>query len=156
MRGKKKAPVRHIDPDPKYASINVAKFINYVMERGKKSVAQSIVYGAFDTIAAKTKQDPLEVFDKAIGNITPEVEVKSRRVGGSNYQIPIAVVGNRRQALAYRWLLEAARARKGVPMAQKLAGELMDAATEAGNAVKKREDTYKMAEANRAFAHFAR
>ncbi|MAF24878.1 30S ribosomal protein S7 [bacterium] len=156
MRGKGKAPVRELASDSKYGSTNVTKFINYVMEGGKKSTAEKVVYDAFDIINQKTKKDPLEIFDAAVSNVAPEVEVKSRRVGGANYQIPMAVMGNRRTALAYRWLLEAARARKGVPMGQKLAAELMDAANSAGSAFKKREDTYKMAEANRAFAHFAR
>ena len=154
MRGK--TPKRNIEPDPKYGNPTVAKFINYVMRRGKKNVARAIVYSSFDAIAKASKRDPLEVFDVAVRNVAPEVEVRSRRVGGANYQIPTPVLPERRQALAFRWLLGAARARKGQPMWQKLAGELMDAANKQGAAFKKREDVYRMAEANRAFAHFAR
>jgi small subunit ribosomal protein S7 len=155
MRGKQ-APKRVIKPDPKFSSTAIAKLINYIMKKGKKSTAQSIVYNAFDIISEKTKQDPITVFDKAIKNITPQVEVKSRRVGGANYQIPIEVRGDRKNTLAYRWLLIAARARKGKPMAGKLADELMAAAINEGSAIKKREDIHRMAESNRAFAHFAR
>jgi small subunit ribosomal protein S7 len=155
MRGKR-APKRKILPDPKYKSISVAKFINYIMERGKKTVAQSIVYGAFDLVKEKAKQDPLEVFDQAIKNVTPALEVKSRRVGGANYQIPIPVRGERKIYLAYHWLIDAARHKKGKPMAEKLANELFEAYQNQGDAVKKRMDVHRMAEANRAFAHFAR
>ena len=155
MRGKR-APKRKILPDPKYKSINLAKFINYIMERGKKTVAQGIVYGAFDILKEKTKQDPLEIFDQAIKNVTPSLEVKSRRVGGANYQIPIPVRGERKIALSYHWIIDAARHKKGKPMAEKLANELFEAYQNQGDAVKKRMDVHRMAEANRAFAHFAR
>lgn len=155
MRGKK-APKRKILSDPRYKSINLAKFINYVMERGKKTVAQGIVYEAFDVLKEKTKQDPLEIFDQAIRNVTPALEVKSRRVGGANYQIPIPVRGERKVYLAYHWIIDAARNKKGKPMAEKLANELNDAYQNQGDAVKKKMDVHRMAEANRAFAHFAR
>jgi len=154
MRGK--TPKRKIIPDPKYHSGNVARFINQIMRRGKKATAQKVVYDCFEIIKEKTKKDPLEIYDTAMKNVGPEIEVKSKRIGGGNYQIPIAVTGNRRNALAFRWLIAAAQARKGVPMAQKLADELMAAYNKEGAAIKKRTDTYKMAEANRAFAHFAR
>jgi len=154
MRGK--TPKRKIIPDSKYKSVNVAKFINYIMNGGKKSVAQNVVYDCFDIIKEKTKKDPLEVFDTALKNVSPEVEVKSRRIGGGNYQIPISVMGNRKNALAFRWVIAAAKARKGAPMRQKLADELIAAYNKEGSAIKRRTDTYKMAEANRAFAHFAR
>lgn len=155
MRGKKQAPKRVIAPDPRYQSLVVAKFINKVMERGKKTVAQKIVYGAFDEISKKDKQDPQIVFETALKNVAPQVEVKSRRVGGANYQVPIEVRGDRRQALAIRWLIEAAQGKKGRPMHLKLAEELMLAAKNEGDAIKKKLDVHRMAEANRAFAHFA-
>ena len=155
MRGKQ-APKRILPPDAKYGNVLVTKLINYVMLDGKKSTAERIVYTAFDIIAEKTKESPMEIFDRAMKNITPSVEVKSRRVGGANYQIPIPVRGGRRHALAYRWILAAARGKKGKPMAERLAGEFMGAANNEGIAVKKRQDVQRMAEANRAFAHFAR
>lgn len=155
MRGKKQAPKRQITPDTKYQSVVIGKFINYVMERGKKTVAQKIVYGAFAAIEKETKRDPLEVFDEAIKNVAPMVEVKGKRVGGANYQVPMEVRGDRRLALAFRWIIGAAKAKKGRPMAEKLAAELIAAASNQGDAVRKREDVQKMAEANRAFAHFA-
>jgi len=155
MRGKQ-APKRTIKPDPKFNSVVIAKFINYVMERGKKSTAQQVIYDCFNIISEKTKKDPLEVFDLAVKNIAPDVEVKSRRVGGGNYQVPVAVMGDRKNALAFRWILTASRARKGMPMKQKLADELIAASNKEGAAMKKRDDTYRMAEANRAFAHFIR
>lgn len=154
MRGKR-APRRAIAPDPRYNSTLIAKFINQLMERGKKSVAQGIVYGAFDIVKEKTKQDPLTVFDTAMKNVAPILEVKSKRVGGANYQIPIEVRGDRRIALAMRWIIGAAQGKKGRPMVQKLAAELMEASMNQGDAVKKRADVHRMAEANRAFAHFA-
>ncbi|HLC89362.1 MAG TPA: 30S ribosomal protein S7 [Patescibacteria group bacterium] len=154
MRGK--TPKRKIIADPKYQSVSITKFINHIMEQGKKSIAQKIVYDCFELIKEKEKKDPLEVFDTAIKNVGPEVEVKSRRIGGGNYQIPVAVVGERRQTLAYRWLINAAKSRKGAPMRKKLADELIAAYHREGAAIKKRQDTYKMAEANRAFAHFIR
>ncbi len=155
MRGKR-APKRKILPDPKYKSTNIAKFINYVMERGKKTTAQKIVYGAFEILKEKTKQDPLEIFDQAIKNVSPTLEVKSRRVGGANYQIPIPVRGERKFFLASHWILNAAQSRKGKPMMEKLANELLDAYQNQGDAIKKKMDVHRMAEANRAFAHFAR
>lgn len=155
MRGKA-ASKRPVHPDPKYHNTVVAQFVNYLMRDGKKSVAQKILYGAFDAIAAKTKQDPLEVFEGALRNVTPLLEIRSRRVGGANYQIPYPVRGNRRYMLAFRWLIDAARARKGIPMSKKLAGELLDAYNREGAAIRKREDVHRMAEANKAFAHFAR
>ena len=155
MRGKQ-AVKREIAPDPKFQNVQVAKFVNYVMRRGKKSVAQSIVYGAFDVIAEKTKKEPMETFELAIKNVGPTLEVKGRRIGGANYQIPIQVKTERRFLLACRWIIEAARERKGKPMMEKLAQELLDASKKEGNAMKKRDTVQKMAEANRAFAHFAR
>jgi len=155
MRGKQ-APKRKIDPDPKYQSVVIARFINQIMERGKKTTAQRVVYGSFDEISKKEKKDPLEVFDIAIKNVSPEVEVKSRRIGGGNYQIPMPVAGDRKLALAFRWIIAAAKARRGVPMKEKLAMELVDASNSTGAAMKKKEDVFRMAEANRAFAHFAR
>ncbi|OGY46940.1 MAG: 30S ribosomal protein S7 [Candidatus Buchananbacteria bacterium RIFCSPHIGHO2_02_FULL_45_11b] len=154
MRGK--TPKRKITPDPKFHSVGIAKFINHIMRRGKKATAQRVVYDCFEIIKEKTKKDPLPTFDLAIKNVGPEVEVKSKRIGGGNYQIPIAVVGNRRLALAHRWLIAAAKAKKGAPMSQKLAEELIAASNKEGAAIKKRQDVYRMAEANRAFAHFAR
>lgn len=155
MRGKQ-APKRPVAPDPKFNRVDIAKFINYIMERGKKSVAQKVVYGMFDIIAEKTKKDPLVVFEEAIKNVAPAIEVRSRRVGGSNYQIPTPVRSERRQMLAYRWIIAAAAAGKGRPMAQKLAYEVMAAAQGEGGAMKKKLDVQRMAESNRAFAHFAR
>jgi small subunit ribosomal protein S7 len=154
MRGKR-APRRKIAPDPKFNSVSIGKFINYVMRRGKKSTAQSAVYDAFDIIAAKTKQEPVAIFERAVKNVSPILEVRSRRVGGANYQVPIEVRGERKLALTFRWILLAARSRKGKPMREKLAEELMSAAKGEGAAIKKREDVHRMAEANRAFAHFA-
>ena len=155
MRGKQ-APRRSILPDPKYGSVVVAKLINNVMERGKKSTSQKIVYQAFDKMEAKTKKPAMEVFDEAMKNVSPLLEVKSRRVGGANYQIPLQVRADRRLQLAFRWIITAARAKKGKPMAEKLAAEIMAAAENTGDAVKKKQDVQRMAEANRAFAHFAR
>jgi small subunit ribosomal protein S7 len=155
MRGKQ-APRRTIGADPKFASPTVGKFINYVMKNGKKATAQRVVYAAFEKIEAKAKKSPLEVFETAIKNVSPTLEVKSRRVGGANYQIPMQVRTERRMQLAYRWILTAARLKKGRPMAEKLAEELLLAADNQGEAVKKKQDVQRMAEANRAFAHFAR
>jgi small subunit ribosomal protein S7 len=154
MRGK--TPKRKITPDPQYHSVAIAKFINHLMERGKKSVAQRVVYNCFNLIKEKIKKDPLEIFDGAIKNVGPDVEVKSRRIGGGNYQIPVAVSGSRRVTLAHRWIIAAARSKKGAPMEKKLADELIAAYNKEGAAIKKRQDTYRMAEANRAFAHFIR
>jgi len=152
----KKAPKRKIQPDSKYQSLVVGKFINHVMRDGKKSTAQTVVYDCFDIIKEKTKKDPEEVFETALKNVTPALEVKSRRVGGANYQIPIPVRGDRKNTLAFRWIIDAARSRKGKPMREKLANELMDAAQGEGAAMKKKNDVHRMAEANKAFAHFAR
>lgn len=143
-----------IPPDVRYNSIQVQSFINRVMKDGKKSVATRIVYEAFDLIAERTKRDPLEVFEEAFKNIEPVMEVKPRRVGGATYQVPMEVPTYRRFALATRWLLQSTRARSGKSFAEKLAGELMDAAKNTGSAIRKREEIHKMAEANRAFSHF--
>ena len=155
MRGKQ-APKRLIAPDTKYGNVTLAKLINHVMKDGKKTVAERVVYDALTIISTKTKQDPIGVFQQAMENVMPNLEVKSKRVGGANYQIPMPVRGERRVALAFRWILRAARDKKGSPMSQRLAAEMMDAAENTGTAVKKKEDVQKMAEANRAFAHFAR
>lgn len=155
MRGKQ-APKRKIAADPKHGSVMVAKLINAIMRRGKKTIAQSVVYGAFEQIAEKTKQNPVEVFENAMRNVSPQVEVRSRRVGGANYQIPVPVRPERRVALGFRWIIGAAKTRKGAPMALKLADELIAASNNEGTAVKKRMDVQRMADANRAFAHFAR
>ncbi|KKU27368.1 MAG: 30S ribosomal protein S7 [Candidatus Magasanikbacteria bacterium GW2011_GWA2_46_17] len=149
-------PKREIAPDPKYGNVTLAKFINYVMKGGKKSVAQSVVYGALLKIADISKKDPLKVFEEAIKNVQPQVEVRSRRVGGSNYQVPLPVSGVRQNALAFRWIIGAARAKKGQSMADRLATVLNDASQGMGDAMKKRDDVHRMAEANKAFAHFAR
>jgi small subunit ribosomal protein S7 len=151
---RKRAETRSTTPDPRYHSVVVAKFVNNLMERGKKSLATRIVYQAMDTMAERTKRPAMEVFEDALKNATPLVEVKPRRVGGATYQIPVEIRSNRRMALAMRWLIESARKRSGRDMAARLAGELMDAARNEGNTVKKREDTHRMAEANQAFAHF--
>ncbi|OJI07601.1 30S ribosomal protein S7 [bacterium CG10_46_32] len=153
MRGKK-APRRVIAPDQKFNSVSIAKLINYVMRRGKKSTATGIVYRMMDQISEKSKQDPLAVYDQAIKNISPQLEVRSRRVGGSNYQIPIEVRGERKYTLACRWILAAAKSRKGKPMHIKLADEILAASKGEGTAIKKKEDTLRMAESNRAFSHF--
>jgi small subunit ribosomal protein S7 len=145
---------REIAPDPKYHSQLVSKFVSSLTRRGKKSLAQATLYGAFDVIKQKTKEDPLPVFQKALNNVKPAVEVRSRRVGGSTYQVPTEVRPSRGQALSIRWILTFAKARGEKSMAAKLAGELMDAAGNKGAAVKKKEDTHKMAEANKAFAHY--
>lgn len=155
MRGKQ-APKRDIQGDPKYNNVDIAKFINYIMEQGKKSIAQKVVYGCFDVIKEKTKQDPRHVFNKALKQVSPLLEIRGKRVGGANYQIPYQVRGSRRFNLGCRWIIEAAKSRKGKPMAEKLASELMDAANGEGAAIKKKADVHRMAEANKAFAHFAR
>jgi len=143
-------------PDGTYNDIMVSQFINKVMKSGKKTVAQKIVYGAFDIIKEKTKKEPLEVFKLAIENASPLLEVKPKRIGGATYQVPMEVRGERKLALAINWILEGARNKKGKPMAEKLSQELIDASTNQGNAIKKKADTHRMAEANKAFAHFAR
>ena len=156
MARRKRQYNRPILADWKYGSVDIAKFINYIMERGKKNAAEKIVYGAFDILKEKTQKEPVEVFETAFKNATPILEVKSRRVGGATYQVPTEVRGERKFALGSRWIIGAARARVGKPMAEKLAMELLDAANNVGTAVKKRADVHRMAEANRAFAHFAR
>lgn len=154
MRRKRKN-TREILPDPKYSNVAIAKFINYVMRKGKKSVARGVVYRTFDTIEKKYKQDPLNVFETAIRNIGPTLEIKSRRIGGATYQVPREVRGERKMALAYRWIITAARAKKGKAMHERLAEELIAATKNEGTAIKKKLDTHRMAEANKAFAHFA-
>lgn len=154
MPRRREVPKREILPDPKYGSVELAKFMNVVMLSGKKAVAERIIYGAFTEIEAKTGKDPLEVFQTAINNIKPMVEVKSRRVGGANYQVPVEVRPVRRLALAMRWLREAAKRRGEKSMELRMASELLDASEGRGGAMKKRDDTHKMAEANKAFSHF--
>lgn len=154
MPRRREVPKRNILPDPKYKDQTVAKFINTIMVDGKKSVAERIMYGALDTIESRGKGDPVELFNTALEKVSPSVEVKSRRVGGATYQVPMEVRPSRQMALAMRWLVEAARKRGEKTMTLRLASELMDAAEERGAAVKKREDTHKMAEANKAFSHF--
>ena len=145
---------RKILPDPVYNDVGVARFINYLMERGKKGLSEKILYGSFDIIQQKTKSDPLELFKKAIENVAPIVEVKSKRVGGATYQVPVEVRTARRQALAYRWIISYSKKRSQKTMSEKLAAELIGAANNEGGSIKKREDTHRMAEANKAFAHF--
>ena len=145
---------REILPDPKFGNVTLAKFMNHVMVSGKKSLAERIVYGALETVESRAKKDPVEVFEEALENIAPSVEVKSRRVGGATYQVPVEVRPARRTALAMRWLVDYARNRSEKSMAQRLAGEIVDAAQNKGAAVKKREDVHRMAEANKAFSHF--
>lgn len=155
MPRKYKSPDRFIEPDPRYKHVLVTKFINCVMQDGKKLVAQRCVYDAFDEIERRLKKDPLDVFLQAMNNVKPLVEVKSRRVGGATYQVPVEVKRKRQTALGLRWLLEAIRAKKGRPMRLRLADELISASRREGAAITKRENTHKMAEANKAFAHFA-
>jgi len=154
MPRRREVPKRVVLPDPKFGSERLTKFINMVMKSGKKAVAERIMYGALDRITEKNSGDPLDVLEKALENVSPMVEVKSRRVGGATYQVPVEVRSSRRQTLAMRWIIDAARKRGEKSMQQKLAGELMDAAEQRGSAVKKREDTHRMAEANKAFAHY--
>jgi small subunit ribosomal protein S7 len=154
MSRKGQARVREVTPDPKFHDRTVAKFVNVVMERGKKSVAENILYSALDLAAERTKEDGLVVFKRALDNVRPAVEVRSRRVGGANYQVPVEVRPVRRTSLAMRWLVTAARARGERSMEERLAAEILEAAANRGGAVKKREDTHRMAEANRAFAHY--
>jgi len=153
MRGKKTK--REILPDPVYNNVTVAKFINQVMRRGKKITAQKNVYGAFEIIKNKTQKEPLEIFEQALKKASPLLEVRPKRIGGATYQVPVEVRGERRLTLAMRWLIGAAKSKKGKPIKEKLAEELIAAANNTGAAIKKREDTHRMAEANRAFAHFA-
>ena len=154
MSRKGQARIREVVPDPKFHDRTTAKFVNVVMERGKKSVAEQILYGALDLVAERTKEDGLTVFKRALDNVRPAVEVRSRRVGGANYQVPVEVRPLRRSSLAMRWLVTAARARAEKSMVERLANEVLEAANNRGGAVKKREDTHRMAEANRAFAHY--
>jgi len=154
MARRRRAEKREIIPDAKFGDLILAKFMNSLMYEGKKSVAEGIIYGAFDTIQQKTKQEPLNVFHEALRNVSPALEVRSRRVGGATYQVPVEVRTDRSRALAIRWIITAARSRNEPTMEGRLSGELMDAANNRGTAVKKREDTHKMAEANRAFSHY--
>tara|TARA_B100000959_G_scaffold276884_1_gene332415 strand:+ start:1506 stop:1976 length:471 start_codon:yes stop_codon:yes gene_type:complete len=154
MSRKKQAPKRTVYPDPKYQSLILTKFINFIMYDGKRSVAEKIIYSALDKIKEKTKEDPIKVFNDAIGKVRPNLEVRSRRVGGATYQVPVEVKSKRSQTLALRWILEASRKRKNKTMSDKLFNELMDASQGKGSSIKKREDTHKMAESNKAFAHF--
>ncbi|HBR96924.1 MAG TPA: 30S ribosomal protein S7 [Gammaproteobacteria bacterium] len=154
MSRRTEAPKREILPDPKYGNVKLAKFINILMLDGKKSVAERVIYGALDVIKDKKAGDPLETLEAALENVSPAVEVKSRRVGGATYQVPVEVRPARRSALAMRWLIESARKRGEKSMMLKLAGELQDAAEKRGSAVKKRDDTHRMAEANKAFSHY--
>ena len=154
MSRKRKAPKRIFYADPKYGSLVLAKFINFIMYDGKKETAEKIIYSAFEKIKNKTKEDPIKIFNNAISNVRPKLEVRSRRVGGATYQVPVEVKTNRSQTLALRWLLDATRKRKNKTMSDKLFNELMDASQNKGYAIKKREDTHKMAESNKAFAHY--
>jgi len=154
MRSKKKEK-REIQPDPVYNNVIVEKLVNHIMRQGKKNTARKIVYGAFEFIKEKTKKEPMEVFDQALKNASPLLELKSKRIGGATYQVPREVRGDRKLTLALRWIISGAKAKKGKPMAQKLAEELILAFNNDGSAVKKKSDTHRMAEANRAFAHFA-
>ena len=154
MSRRREVPKREITPDPKYLSETVAKFINVVMNSGKKAAAEKIVYGALTTMAERSKKDPIEMFNQALTNVRPLVEVKSRRVGGATYQVPVEVRSTRRQTLAMRWVIDAAQARSEKSMSQRLAAELLEASENRGAAVRKREDTHRMAEANKAFAHY--
>ena len=154
MSRKNKAPKRIFYPESKYQSLTLSKFINFIMYDGKKTAAEKIIYEAMDQIKNKTKEDPIKIFNEAINNIRPNLEVRSRRVGGATYQVPVEVKTNRGQTLALRWLLEATRKRKNKTMSEKLFNELMDASQKKGSAIKKREDTHRMAESNKAFAHF--
>jgi small subunit ribosomal protein S7 len=154
MSRRHRADKREILPDPKFGNVVVTKFMNSIMYQGKKSVAESIVYGALEVIEGKTKGNPIQVFQQALDNVMPSIEVRSRRVGGATYQVPVEVRTDRRQALGIRWLISAARERNEKTMTERLSAELLDASNNRGNAVKKREDTHRMAEANRAFSHY--
>ena len=154
MSRRHRAERREVLPDPKFGNMVVSKFMNSIMYAGKKSVAERIVYGALDMIEGKTKQNPVGIFEQALDNVMPTIEVRSRRVGGATYQVPVEVRSDRRQALGIRWLITAARDRNEKTMTERLSAELLDASNNRGNAVKKREDTHRMAEANRAFAHY--
>jgi len=154
MSRRHRAEKREVNPDPKFNDLVVSKFMNSIMKQGKKSVAERIVYGALERMQSRAKSDPIQLFHQALDNVMPAVEVRSRRVGGATYQVPVEVRPERRQALAIRWLITAARSRNENTMEERLSGELLDAANNRGTAVKKREDTHKMAEANRAFSHY--
>jgi len=154
MSRRHKAERREVNPDPKFSDLVVSKFMNSIMKQGKKSVAERIVYGALERMQSRAKSDPIQLFHQALDNVMPAVEVRSRRVGGATYQVPVEVRNERRQALAIRWLITAARGSNENTMEERLSGELLDAANNRGSAVKKREDTHKMAEANRAFSHY--
>ena len=154
MSRRHKAEKREIIPDPKFGDVVLTKFMNSIMKKGKKSAAERIVYGAFEQMEGKVKQNPIELFHQALQNVMPAIEVRSRRVGGATYQVPVEVRLDRRQALAIRWIISAARGRNENTMVQRLSGELLDAVNNRGTAVKKREDTHRMAEANRAFSHY--
>ncbi|RVT89341.1 30S ribosomal protein S7 [Sphingomonas crocodyli] len=154
MARRRRPEKREILPDPKFGDVILSKFMNSVMLDGKKSIAEGIVYSALETVETRAKRDPIGVFHDALNNIRPGIEVRSRRVGGATYQVPVEVRPDRSQALAIRWLISAARARSETTMSARLSGELLDAANNRGNAVKKREDTHRMAEANRAFSHY--
>jgi len=154
MSRRHRAERRELVPDPKFGNLKVSRFMNSVMRQGKKSVAEGIVYGALQQIEGKVKQNPITVFEQALDNVMPSIEVRSRRVGGATYQVPVEVRPDRRHTLAIRWIIEAARERNEKTMVDKLSGELLDASNNKGNAVKKREDTHRMAEANRAFSHY--
>jgi small subunit ribosomal protein S7 len=154
MSRRHRAEKREVIPDPKYGDVVLAKFMNSLMYQGKKSAAERIVYGALERIEGKLKRDPVQIFHEALDNVKPAIEVRSRRVGGATYQVPVEVRSDRRQALAIRWLITAARGRNENTMEERLSGELLDASNNRGTAVKKREDTHRMAEANRAFSHY--
>ena len=155
MARRRRAEKRSVTPDPKFNSELVAKMINYVMERGKKTTAERIVYGALTTIDEKMSEDPLEVLIRAVDNMKPRVEVKSRRVGGATYQVPVEVSRDRQLALAIRWMISSSKGRRGIPMQRAVAMELMDAYNNQGSVIKKKDDTHRMAQANKAFAHYA-
>jgi len=154
MSRRHKAEKREVNPDPKFGDLVVSKFMNSIMKEGKKSVAENIVYGAFERMQSRAKSDPIQLFHSALENVMPAVEVRSRRVGGATYQVPVEVRSSRRQALGIRWIIAAARERNEKTMTERLSAELLDASNNRGNAVKKREDTHRMAEANRAFSHY--
>jgi small subunit ribosomal protein S7 len=155
MPRRKRVYRKNWKPDSKYASLIVGRFVGHLLERGKRSIAEKVVHDSFEVIHERTKKGGLNVFEQAIKNVSPLVELKSRRIGGANYQVPVQVLGDRRSTLAIRWIISAARSKKGKKMAEKLADELIDASQKQGSAMKKREDTHRMAEANKAFAHFA-
>ena len=154
MSRKRKAPIRKVYPDPKFRSEIISKFINSIMYDGKRSTAEKILYSALDKLRSKNNEDPLKIFNTAIGNVKPNIECRSRRVGGATYQVPVEVKAKRAQALALRWIMDATRKRKNKTMAERLYSEIIDASQNKGSAIKKREDTHKMAESNKAFAHF--